>query len=62
MTQETAPLWKVEYSARTDVGGDWKRKYVALYAADRGEARSLSAQMLRDDGYEHRVIRRAYQP
>jgi hypothetical protein len=62
MATETAPLWTVEYSARTDADGNWQRRVVELYAGDRGEARGLSAQMLRDDGYEHRVIRRCYQP
>jgi len=62
MAQETAPLWRVEYSAKTDLDGDWEKKVVELYAIDRSEARGLSAQMLRDDGYEHRIIRRCYQP
>ncbi len=62
MAQETAPLWKVQYSAKTDLDSDWERKVVELYAKDRSEARGLSAQMLRDDGYEHRIIRRCYQP
>jgi hypothetical protein len=62
MAQETAPLWKVEYSAKTDLDGDWEKQVVELYAIDRSEARGLSAQMLKDDGYEHRIIRRCYQP
>ena len=62
MAQETAPLWRVEYSAKTDLDGDLEKKVVELYAIDRSEARGLSAQMLQDDGYEHRIIRRCYQP
>jgi uncharacterized Zn finger protein len=62
MATETAPLWKVEYSAKKTFDHDWERRVVELYAIDRSEARGLSAQMLQDDGYEHRIIRRCYQP
>jgi len=62
MAQETAPLWKVEYSAKKTFDHGWERQVVELYAIDRSEARGLSAQMLQDDGYEHRIIRRCYQP
>jgi hypothetical protein len=59
---ETAPLWKVEYDARRNAHDDWQTKAVELYAADRCEARGLSAQMLHDDGWQQTVIHNCYQP
>ena len=62
MAQNTAPLWKVEYNARKHTDDDWQTQFVELYAADRCEARGLSAQMLRDDGWEQTIIHDCYQP
>ena len=59
---KTAPLWKVEYRAKKTFDDSFERQVVELYALDRSEARGLSAEMLQEDGYEHRIIKRCYQP
>ncbi len=61
MTQQTSPLWRVEFDARKDAGCDWQKKHVELYAENRCEARGLSVQMLQEDGWQQTVIHNCYQ-
>jgi hypothetical protein len=61
MEQETAPKWTVVYNASKGPGGIRLKKKVDVFAVDRGEARAIALDHLKQRGWTKMTIDHSYQ-